>query len=162
MAILTQSGRAAMAAAIADQPLHLAWGSGDPAWDTTPQPEPTSATTLVNEIGRRTVTQVQFVVPDPGGTIVVPTGRFNPSPGNAPTNHLYLRFNFDFEDAPAATIREVGVFVGTEFDPALPPGQRYFAPADIVQSGILLALERIPKFDRSPAVRQNFETVITV
>lgn len=162
MAILTKSGRAAMAAAIANEPLHLAWGSGSPAWDTTPEPESTNATSLVSEIGRRTITQVQFVVPDSEGTIIVPTGRFNPSPNNAPTNHLYMRFNFDFGDAPAATIREVGVFVGTQVKPDLPIGQRYFTPADILQPGTLLALERVPKFDRSPAVRQNFETVITV
>lgn len=162
MAILTQSGRAAMAAAIADQSLHLAWGGGEQAWDITPQPEPTSATALVNEIGRRTVTLWQFAIPDPDGVIVVPTGRFSPSPGNAPTNHLYLRFNFDFTDAPSAVIREVGVFVGTSVKADLPPGQRYFTPAEIEHPGILLALERIQKFERSPAVRQNFETVITV
>ena len=35
MAILTTSGRAALAAAIKAQTLHLALGEGDPLWDTT-------------------------------------------------------------------------------------------------------------------------------
>ena len=33
MAILTQSGRAAMAASIKTQPIHLAWGNGNPDWE---------------------------------------------------------------------------------------------------------------------------------
>lgn len=160
MAILTQSGRAAMAAAIAALPIHLAWGSGDPAWDATPVPEPTDATALVDEIGRRLATQVQYVVPAESGEIIVPNGRFSVS--ETITNHLYMRFAFDFGDAPASTIREVAVMVGTAVNPALPPGQRYFVPADLTDPGMLYALERIPKFDRSPAVRQTFEFVITI
>ncbi|MCG5240443.1 hypothetical protein ACIU1J_02170 [Azospirillum doebereinerae] len=35
MAILTRSGRAALAAAIKAQPLHIALGEGNPDWDTT-------------------------------------------------------------------------------------------------------------------------------
>ena len=34
MAILTKSGRAAIAAAIKSQPLYLALGAGSPHWDT--------------------------------------------------------------------------------------------------------------------------------
>ena len=51
----------ALAAALASQTLHFAWGTGDAAWDTAPVPEPIDATALVNEVGRRLVTQVQFV-----------------------------------------------------------------------------------------------------
>ena len=35
MSILTQSGRAAIAASIKDQPIHLAWGSGDASWESS-------------------------------------------------------------------------------------------------------------------------------
>ena len=160
MMIMTDSGRAAQAAAIAAQPLHFAWGEGDPAWDSLSAPPTPALTALVAEVGRRLVVNPAFVVPDPAGEIVVPTGRF--SQVADPSPHLFLRVAFDFSDDPSATLREIGIFVGGRPKPELPPGQRYFAPADIVQPGILLALERIPKFDRSPAVRQNFETVITV
>ncbi|MFP3028074.1 MAG: hypothetical protein ACEY3L_18195, partial [Wolbachia sp.] len=34
MSILTQSGRAAIAASIKEQSLHLAWGSGDANWES--------------------------------------------------------------------------------------------------------------------------------
>ncbi|WCR59261.1 MAG: hypothetical protein PG978_000697 [Wolbachia endosymbiont of Ctenocephalides felis wCfeF] len=35
MSILTQSGRAAIAASIKEQPIHLAWGSGDQNWESS-------------------------------------------------------------------------------------------------------------------------------
>nr|WP_253308803.1 hypothetical protein [Rickettsia endosymbiont of Ceutorhynchus assimilis] len=37
MSILTQSGRAAIAASIKEQPIHLAWGSGDANWESSHQ-----------------------------------------------------------------------------------------------------------------------------
>jgi hypothetical protein len=173
MAILTQSGRAAIAAALAERPIHLAWGTGTPDWDAEGEQdgevETVTATTLVNEIGRRKITSWQFVVPDDEGEIIVndpadPTDKqkFSPSPENAPTNHLFLSFKFDFDDAPAATIREIGVFTDTITDPDLPPGQMYFEPADIVDPGILLAVEHTPFFNRQPAIRNTFELVITI
>ncbi|RDD34382.1 hypothetical protein Wcon_01551 [Wolbachia endosymbiont of Cylisticus convexus] len=39
MSILTQSGRAAIAASIKEQPIHLAWGSGDANWESSHQVE---------------------------------------------------------------------------------------------------------------------------
>ncbi len=41
MSILTQSGRAAIAASIKEQPLHLAWGSGDANWESSHRVEKT-------------------------------------------------------------------------------------------------------------------------
>lgn len=159
MAILTNSGRVAMAESVMVRPIHLAWGSGDPDWDTTPVPENIGDYALVNEVGRRLVSVVRYCTPDANGEIVVPTGRFSESA--VPTKHLYMRFNFDFFDAPTASIREVGVFIGTQTDPDLPPGQMYFEPTDIVSPGTLLVIERTDKFDRSASVRQSFEFVVT-
>jgi hypothetical protein len=39
MSILTQSGRAAIAASIKEQSLHLAWGSGDASWESSQKVE---------------------------------------------------------------------------------------------------------------------------
>ncbi|BET29127.1 hypothetical protein wCauATS_13290 [Wolbachia pipientis] len=39
MSILTQSGRAVIAASIKEQSLHLAWGSGDASWESSHQVE---------------------------------------------------------------------------------------------------------------------------
>lgn len=158
MAILTKSGRAAMAASIKAQAIHLAWGSGDEAWDSVPVPEPVTATALVAEVGRRRVTQAQFCTPDPQGEIRVPEGRFAPS--DEPTNHLFLRFLFDYLDSPDATIREIAVFIGTEVSPSVPAGQDYVTADKVASPGQLLTLERIGRINRSSTVRQQFEQVI--
>lgn len=158
MAILTDSGRAAAAAAINAQPLHMAWGSGDPLWDDTPFPEPADATELVNEVGRRRVTQAMFCLPDEQGGLIVPTGRFTAS--SVPTKYLYLRFAFDFTDAEASTIREIAIFSGTTAVPGVPEGQDYLVPSDIADPGLMVVLERIPALVRSASVRQQFEFVI--
>lgn len=229
MAVLTASGRAAVAAAIKDRPLHLAWGRGDPDWETprtvtaafaaddrldlgrqpvkavtvtsedatvtftagtdysvdatigvltrlpegaiaaeatvavaftvaTP-PETLQATALIDEVGRRQATTIAFVTPDGEGEIVVPNGRFALS--ETPTAHLYLEFRYDFDDAAAATIRELGVYVDTEIDPGVPSGQRYFEGTEIAAPGILLVLENILPIVRTPATRETFVFVIS-
>lgn len=176
MAILTKSGRAAIAAAIAARPIHLAWGVGNPEWDettgtedTSDEPESTEATGLIVEIGRRALTAWAFVVPDEEGTISVANvdnpsiiDKFSPSLNNAPTNHLFLEFKFDFGDAATSTIRELGIFMDTVVDSDLPPGQKYFTPDQIISPGILLAIEHVPFFNRQPSVRQTFQHVITI
>ncbi|WP_264735737.1 hypothetical protein [Wolbachia endosymbiont (group A) of Rhinocyllus conicus] len=43
MSILTQSGRAAIAASIKEQAIHLAWGSGDANWESSHKVEKTFA-----------------------------------------------------------------------------------------------------------------------
>ena len=160
MAVLTLAGRAAIAATLKDQPIHLAWGRGDPAWDTTPEAEPLDATGLIDEIGRRQASIVQFCTPDDNGGIIVPNGRFRESA--EATNHLYCRFNFDYTEAVGETIREVGIFVGTVPVDTVPAGQFYLSPSEVSDPGFLLVLERFAKFERSAAVRQAFEFVITI
>lgn len=158
MAILTDSGRAAVAQSIKDRPIHLAWGSGSVDWDITQPPESISTSELLAEVGRRKVTQAMFCSPDPLGEIVVSEGRFTIS--QTPTKYLYLRFAFDFLDAQDATIRELGVFVGTVAKSTTPAGQDYLLPEDIESPGQLLVLEYIQKLQRSPQIRQQFEFVI--
>lgn len=226
MAILTKSGRAAIAASIKQQPIHLACGTGDPTWESahtvtktfannqiqldhkpvkdvsitqdntifiagtdysvdsvmgvitrlpngnlennatvsiaytyaTP-PEPITANALLNEVGRRTADEVLFCVGDEDGDLITPTGRFKAS--STPTNNLFLRFTFDFDNASNQIIRELGVMVGTLTKPDLPPGQRYFEPTDIDESGILLVLERTVPLIRTAATREIFSFVVT-
>ena len=52
LATLTKTGRAAIALAISSRPLHLAWGSGDPAWDADGATLPSliGSTALINEL----------------------------------------------------------------------------------------------------------------
>ena len=164
MAILTHSGRAALASALMQRPLHLAWGTGDPDWDALPDgippPESVTTTALISEIGRRSLSQVSFVLPSDTGMIELPYGRWNTSV--APTRYLYLKTAFDFADAPNAVFREVGVFLDTEVVAGLPIGQRYFIPAQIADPGLLLALEYVPAVARAANIRQTFEFVLEI
>lgn len=158
MAILTDSGRAAVATAILAQTIHLAWGNGNVSWDATPAPESPTTSVLLAEVGRRKVTQALYCKPDPAGELVVTEGRFTVS--NTPTKYLYLRFAFDFEDASDQTIRELAIFVGTVAKATVPTNQSYLLPADIETPGQMLVLEYIQKLVRSPQVRQQFEFVV--
>jgi hypothetical protein len=158
MTILTNSGRAAIAEIIRAAPVHMAWGSGDAAWDVTAVPESLSALALVAEVGRRAAAQVLYCTPDSNGDIVVPNGTFAIS--GEPTRYLYCKFLFDYVDGAGATIRELGVFLNTTIKPTVPGTKTYFSPADILSPGKLLLLERIAKLQRSDTVRQQFEYVV--
>nr|VFK12763.1 MAG: hypothetical protein BECKLFY1418C_GA0070996_100176 [Candidatus Kentron sp. LFY] len=160
MAILTRAGRAAIVESLMLQPIHLAWGTGDIAWGDDPPPaESVEATGLIQEVGRRVASDVGFAEPDDNGDIVVPTGRF--ARVETPTNHLYLKFQYDFEDGSEHVIRELGVFVGTQFIEDLPPGQRYFLPEHIANPGTLLVFENTLPNHRSVATRETYEFVTT-
>ena len=159
MPILAKSGRVVIAESIAARPIHVAWGIGDGEWTTTVPPENADATTLISEVGRRTADEVAFVVPDPAGLIVLPTGTFSLSP--SPTNHLYIRTRFTFTDAPSSVIREIAAFVGSVPVSGLPGGQRYFTPAQIANPGRLLHVEHFQPIYRSSAIEESFEIVIT-
>lgn len=130
MAILTRSGRTALAIALLSKPIHLAWGAGNPSWDTTPAEEPRTATALVAEAGRRALTEFRYVMneldwivdaagPVPDGTapedwiadnaglipagrlITVPTGKYVELDPGEESNEVYVRFQFDYEDGAA-------------------------------------------------------------
>ena len=160
MAVLTTSGRIAMAVAIKARPLFLAWGTGSPDWDEAPIAESLDATGLTQEIGRVAVTVTGYATPDPLGIIEVPTGFFSLS--DDPTNHLYLRFDFGFADAADQVISEAGLFIDSVIQTGLPAGQRYFTPDQVVSPGSLVALEHFPPVIRSSLKREQFEFVLTI
>ena len=153
MAVLQNRGRVAIARAVAALPIYLAWGRGLPAWDDELEPEPTTALTLVNEIGRRLATSVQFAEPAPDGEIELPDGsRFSVSATE--TKWLYVTWVFNYADAAGETVRELGVFLGGTLVAGLPAGQRYFTADQVVEPGDLYTLERFDKFNRSASTRQ--------
>ena len=159
MAVLQQIGRIALAKAVAAQTIHIAWGRGLPAWDGTPDPEPTTATGLVDEIGRRLVTEVVFVTPDPMGDIELPSGaRYSISA--QPTTYLMVRATFGFTDGQGDTVREMGVFFGTQVDAAVPVGQRWVTADQVTNAGELYTLERRTAVHRSGSTRQVEEIIL--
>ena len=105
LATLTKTGRAAIALAISSRPLHLAWGSGDPAWDADGATLPSliGSTALLNELGRRTPSHIGFVEPDEAGGIVI-ADRYTTSNAVHQCSKLppeqwddFLRWAFDYE-----------------------------------------------------------------
>lgn len=159
MAIITVSGRAALAASIKQSKLHLAWGVGEESWGTEPPPDDIEKTALVREVGRRLVDSVNFCVGDDDGEVAAPTGRFRIT--EEPSNNLLFTCRYDFEDGAGFTIREIGLFVNTTVKEGAPPGQRYFLPDEIEDQGILLAIENITPIIRVPSTRETFSFVIT-
>lgn len=174
IATITLAGRAFMASALKAQPLHVAWGSGDPAWDAMQDadlPGLVGATSLVNELGRRLPASVGYVTPDDEGSIIIPVG--SDGEGNVaykrytqttePTAYLYIRCNFDNADASNSVIREMALFGGSRTLENLPPGQQYFTPDQVLDPGFMIAAEIVrPSFERSPSVRESYEFVLPV
>lgn len=175
IATLTKRGRSAIAKAIAANPVFLAWGSGLPEWDALGDadlPSLLDRKALYNEVGTRKASVVGFCEPSDTGDIVVPIGLTADGTGvetacyqqkAEPTPYLYVKTAFDFADAANDTIREIGIFLSTEPNSDLPPGQMYFTPDQIAQPGDLLAMQIVrPKILRSPAVRQILELVLPI
>ena len=172
------SGRAALARAIKDQSVMLAWGAGDPAWDAIqwddPQvvlPPTDNISQLVNELGRRKPTIIGFCTPDEQGPISIPIDEEGMGEGGVvevtryplsetPTGFLYLRQDYDYEDAARATIREMGVYTFVHPKETCPAGQQYFVPGDLDDSGMLFSYHvlRVPIL-RSASQRQSLEMV---
>lgn len=148
MGIMTDSGAAAVAKAIRDQSIYLAWGTGGEEWDGETPQEDERRTTLANEVGRKALFRSLFVYPDDDGEITVSEhGRFAVSVD--PTPHLCLEFEFDFQDGSGENIREYGIFIGGRMKDGLPPGQSYFTPAEVEDPGTLIMLEH----DETPLER---------
>ncbi|MDT0137283.1 hypothetical protein [Acidovorax sp. PRC11] len=143
MAVLQDAGRIKVARLVATQPIYLAWGRGRPAWDAAgPEPETTTHTGLISEIGRIIATSVQFVVPDDAGAIEMPGGnRYALSA--VPTQWLYVSWDFRYDDAAGETVRELGVFLGGTVAAGLPAGQRYFPAEQVTSPGDLYTLEHL-------------------
>jgi len=167
--ILPLSGRVAIADAISRRPLHFVWGLGDGKWLDDVPPADIDAVGLMNEAGRRIISEWKFAIPDDGGSIITvqdpgsppSKGRFSLSPGNAPTNHLYVNCQFDFDDGVGLVIREAAVVTNTETVEGLPAGQRYFTPGQIAAPGFLLYVQNLTPIFRSSQTQEYFETVIT-
>jgi hypothetical protein len=158
MAILTNTGRSELVRSIFEQPIFMGWGKADGAWQE-PQPESTDATNLQDPIGYRKATQVSYCEPDQDGEISVSSGSFSKSVSQ--TRHLYIQFKYDFDDAKAQTIREIGVFLNTQTQADLPDGQMYFDHSQVTDPGQMLLLENYRALFRDDGVRESFDFVVT-
>lgn len=158
-AVLTTSGRIAIATAIKTRTAHMAWGSGDAAWGSSPPAPPANATALLAEVARRKATLVDYCTPNVSGDISVPEGRFSISA--TPTNNLYFKFHFEFTEGVGSTIREQAIFLDTVAAAGVPSGQFYLLPAEVSSTGTLLVVQRTAPIIREITTRQLFEFVVT-
>jgi hypothetical protein len=158
MAQKQTDGRVLIAELTAAQDIYFALGTGNPDWDTMPEAEPVSATTLVAEVGRRKATTISYVLPDIDGAIETPQGNYAISA--TPTRFLYLTCTFAFTELADEHIREVGVFANCITKAGLPAGQRFFLPDEVTAPGRCLLIDRSQNFVRSGTVRPSFEYVL--
>lgn len=118
-------------------------------------------TALVNEVGRRIASSIEFVVPDDNGNISTPGGqRWTIS--TTATRYLYTSVLFDYLEAKDETIREVGIFVDGTRAAGVPEGQLYLTPDQVAEPGYLLLLDRFAGKVRSPSERQGFSYVLVI
>lgn len=158
MAILTEAGRRSVAKYLSAQPLHMAWGNGDPAWDDAPEPVDPEQVDITAEVGRLKASRIQFAIPAADGEIELPEGKFNIV--GTPTKYLMLTFDFEYTNAVGQDIRDLGVFIGTQPVAGVDPTTKYLAPNQIEDPGMLLVAERVIKFTRTSNVKQRFIYVI--
>ena len=157
MSVLTNAGRSIIAKSLTEQPIHLAWGTGEDSWGETPPAPENTATTLRNEVGRRAVTEWGFVIPDVNGEVQTVNGNFRKD--GKPQPYLWLNFKFDYNDSSTAKIREIGVYVDSEMNAGLPLGQKFFLPEHVKTKGYLLSIEHL-YIPRTPTSRETLDIVI--
>lgn len=162
MALLTNTGKLVLAEVFKNKQYWCAWGTGDPSWDGSGVSGAAHAptvndTALVNEIGRRIISNAEYCTPDANGDIVVPSGTYSASQSR--TRYVHLRFNFSLLDSPEATIREVGVFANAVIANGAPS---YITPSYVTSPGDLVAVERFDAVVLQDTPRRVFDFVITI
>ncbi|MBN9047463.1 MAG: hypothetical protein J0H18_17625 [Rhizobiales bacterium] len=172
MAVATQGARIQQAIALMNLTLFLAVGTGDPAWDSQPAPSTpedqtaqdaawSQLTDLTAKIGVTRVRDKSYVTPDDAGTILVGDGsRYSLS--TDPTGYVYLCFQLDLSDASDTTLREAGIFVGTQLAASVPEGQMYIADADVADFGRLIEIDRFSPIVRDGSLSQSFSFILTM
>lgn len=160
MQVLQQNGRKLLAKALSAMAVHVAWGRGDGLW-VNPPATPSLQTALMDEIGRRLATEVAYVVPatEADYEIDLPGGRYYKRSAD-PSEFLYVRATFSYEEAQGENVRECGVFFGTVPKVDVPAGQRYLTPGQIQSGGDIYSLEYRSAVLRSGTVKGHEEIVI--
>tara|TARA_B100001094_G_C18153963_1_gene785350 strand:- start:1364 stop:1849 length:486 start_codon:yes stop_codon:yes gene_type:complete len=160
MAILTESGRIALAKRVKELPIFMAWGEGEGASSKDGNIE--KLKTPLGILNAAEVAYVTSVDINQQAEIDVDTGKFNRSKSGVPTKHLYFKFQFDFEDAQGKIIKELGVFVGKKVGAPQDTGYQQTSKMNaIIKACDLLLFELRKPIHRDEGVRETFEFVIT-
>lgn len=163
LSVFVAGARIAFAQYLMQAPLFVAVGSGDPAWDSLPAPTPeeeilqlaalSQESALENCIGVTRVRARSFMKADPNGDIILNDGSAW-SVSSTPTNTIRLEGRLDIADATDETVREAGVYLGTEISEDVPAGQMFIPLADIANLGTLIHLHRFPPIVRDGTISQ--------
>ncbi|WP_240939316.1 hypothetical protein [Diaphorobacter sp. HDW4A] len=115
----------------------------------------------MDEIGRRLATEVAYVVPatEIDGDIELP-GKIFYKRVAEPSQFLFVRATFGFDDAVGESVREMGVFFGTQIAAGVPAGQRYLSPDQIADAGEIWSMEFRARMVRDGGTKGNEEIVI--
>lgn len=163
LSVFVAGSRVAFARYLMQQPLFIAVGSGDPAWDSLPDPTPEEENLRLAEIAQASalescigVTRVRtrsFMKADPNGDIILSDGSAW-SVSSADTNTIRLEARLDIADATGEAVRETGVYLGTQIKETVPAGQMFIPLSDVVSLGTLIQLHRFPPIVRDGTISQ--------
>ena len=142
--VLTTVGREVMAQAFAALPFVAALSAGDTDWDALwADPNPPSpdlgSTAILDLIGYVRPTLVDFVEPDPEGTIVTEEGGIYTAAAGR-SRYLRIRISVPAGAFPDVYVREIGIFANPTFIEGLAPGKIVLDPGDVEAAGDLAHL----------------------
>jgi hypothetical protein len=161
MAVFTIGGRTVTGTLMFQQVFFLAVGKGNPTWDTSLEPPTPTLADLVDAVGVTRCREVSYVVPDEAGVIAMSDGaKFARTV--EPSRYIYLEFKLDLPDAVPETLREAGVFHGTEIEAGIPAGQFYIPDDDVIDYGTLIYADRFNSIVRDGTIEQSFSCVLTM
>ncbi|KAB2689652.1 hypothetical protein [Brucella tritici] len=172
MAVFTIGGRKALAQVLLDMNLFLAVGVGNPDWDNEASPSTpeevalqdaqwATLTDLENKVGITRIRDKFFVKPDVSGEIPMSDGSLY-APSDDPTPYVYLRYQLDLGDASGITLRECGLYLGTQIDASVPVGQMFVPSEGVTNYGSLVQIDRFPAVVRDGSISQIFSTILTM
>jgi hypothetical protein len=161
MAVFTIGGRIVAGKLMFQQVFFLAVGKGNATWDTSLEPPSPLLAALIDPVGVTRCRETSYVVPDEAGVITTSDGaKFSRTID--PSRYVYLEFKLDLEDAVPETLRESGIFHGTEIEAGIPEGQFYIPHADVIQYGTLIYADRFNSIVRDGTIEQSFSCVLTM
>ena len=160
-AVFTVGGHVVVASLLKEQSFFLAVGRGSEDWDSVMVPPSPADTDLVDKVGVTRLRQIEFATPDDAGEISMLDGsKFAISA--EPTRYLYLTFKLDLADASPNTLRECGVYAGTELAEGIPSGQFYIPAEDVVSYGVPINIDRFNSIVRDGASEQAFSSILAL
>lgn len=135
--------------------------AGSSGWgDNPPLPSLDVTGLSTTPLAWKRVLDKRYAVPDTNGAFVLPDGS-RWTIGGTPSEHLYLRANFEPTEVSDIAFREVAFHMSAVTQAGLPSGQVLYTNDQVTDAGTLLAIQRRPLVQRNNITREIFETIVT-